>query len=147
MTSSSLIYPLGKVIRVKNLRISINHRPKPRYLIYFGYVDALNLHLFFTTTTKLSFYTPGGTRSDIPTYNFDSHSCFPQSCCLDINGSYAFSINDLQKFTIEECCRLTEREFLNCLRAITYDRSKTNIDDICYKYLRNLLLQDFKKYW
>lgn len=142
-----LIYPLGKVIRVTQIAISTQYRLKPRYLIYFGYLDEEEkYHIFCTTTAQIDFYVSGN-RASIPTYHFIHHSCFKKHCCLDVNGFYFLRSEEIKNLgNIQECCRLSKEEFYECLRVSTYDIAKTNLPKKFYDYLRFLLINNLGGY-
>ncbi len=136
----NFLFPLGTVIRHKRFKGKFSRRIKPRYLIYFGKLPGLDVHIFFTTTSQVSYYLKGP-RKQIPYYLFpEGHPCFNKECVLDVEVAYFISEDELKKFEgeieIKGC--LSIKEFKQCLRTITY--TDLYLDKRVYNYLRELLL-------
>ncbi len=134
-----LPFPLGTVIRHKQFKGRFSKRLKPRYLIYFGKLDEIKVHVFFTTTTQVNYYREGS-RKSVPYHLFpEKHPCFTKECVLDVQVAYLIPESEIEKLKsrVEIKGRLSVEEFKQCLRAITY--TDLYLDRVVYNYLRNLL--------
>ncbi len=108
-------------------------------MVYFGRLAEFDVHIFFTTTGRVEYYSKGK-RKTIPHYPFpEGHPCFRKACVLDVEVVYLVSKEEVEGWRgeIEVKGRLTKKEFKECLRVITYNNP--HLDRLTFEYLRKLL--------